>query len=46
MEHRQPVDGRRPATQGIPKVSFGMIMLNGPPFLPYDLCALYPFAQT
>lgn len=28
-----------------PKVTFGMIVLNGLPFLPYNLRALYPFAH-
>jgi hypothetical protein len=29
----------------MPKVSFGMIVLNGEPFLRYNLRALYPFAH-
>jgi hypothetical protein len=28
----------------LPSISFGMIVLNGRPFLPYNLRALYPFA--
>ncbi len=28
-----------------PRVTFGMIVLNGLPFLPYNLRALYPFAH-
>lgn len=30
---------------GRPRVTFGMIVLNGMPFLPYNLRALYPFAH-
>lgn len=29
----------------LPAISFGMIVLNGQPFLPYNLRALYPFAS-
>ena len=29
----------------LPRVSFGMIVLNGMPFVPYNLLALYPFAH-
>jgi len=29
----------------VPRVSFGMIVLNGMPFVPYNLRALYPFAH-
>ena len=32
-------------TTTLPRVSFGMIVLNGLPFLPYNLRALYPFAH-
>ncbi len=32
-------------TPALPKVSFGMIVLNGLPYLPYNLRALYPFAH-
>lgn len=28
----------------IPRVTFGMIVLNGQPFISYNLRALYPFA--
>ncbi|MDY6796176.1 MAG: glycosyltransferase family A protein [Actinomycetota bacterium] len=28
-----------------PRISFGMIVLNGQPFVPYNLEALYPFAH-
>lgn len=29
----------------MPKISFGMIVLNGEPFIPYNLRSLYPFAH-
>ena len=29
----------------LPRITFGMIVLNGEPFLPYNLRALYPFAH-
>jgi hypothetical protein len=40
----------RPATQpgfgrSHPTITFGMIVLDGMPFLPYNLRALYPFAH-
>ena len=30
---------------GIPKITFGIIVLNGEPFTRYNLRALYPFAH-
>lgn len=38
-QHPAAVDSRRP------KVTFGMIVLNGLPFLPFNLRALYPYAH-
>ncbi|MFC1960134.1 glycosyltransferase family 2 protein [Chloroflexota bacterium] len=32
-------------TGNIPAITFGMIVLNGMPFVPYNLRALYPFAH-
>ena len=32
-------------TDHLPAVTFGMIVLNGMPFLPYNLRALYPYAH-
>jgi hypothetical protein len=32
-------------TSRIPKVTFGIIVLNGEPFTRYNLRALYPFAH-
>lgn len=40
------IDGNAEASpEKLPKVTFGMIVLNGMPFLPYNLRALYPFAH-
>ena len=35
----------RAGHQGLPRVTFGMIVLNGEPFTRYNLRALYPFAH-
>lgn len=42
-----PLNGRRSSIvkSDTPTISFGMIVLNGQPFLPYNLRALYPFAK-
>lgn len=32
-------------TRSAPRITFGMIVLNGMPFLPYNLRAIYPFAH-
>ncbi|MFC1960142.1 hypothetical protein ACFLYO_05490 [Chloroflexota bacterium] len=32
-------------TNKLPRISFGMIVLNGLPFVSYNLRALYPFAH-
>ena len=39
-----PPAGRR-MSAATPRVTFGVIVLNGMPFLPYNLRALYPFAH-
>ena len=33
------------STSKLPRITFGMIVLNGEPFIRYNLRALYPFAQ-
>ncbi|MFC1960133.1 glycosyltransferase family 2 protein [Chloroflexota bacterium] len=33
------------STTHLPRITFGMIILNGMPFVPYNLRALYPFAH-
>ncbi len=39
------VDGLRSQNSGFPRITFGMIVLNGEPFVRYNLRALYPFAH-
>ncbi|MEW5938338.1 MAG: oligosaccharide flippase family protein, partial [Chloroflexota bacterium] len=42
---RQTFEGTRMNGMASPRVAFGMIVLNGEPFLKYNLRALYPFAH-
>ncbi len=44
--HLNPVSRRAVTSQALhPRVTFGMIVLNGMPFLPFNLRAIYPFAH-
>ncbi len=44
MSHRQNSDDPAIIAE-IPRITFGMIVLNGQPFLRYNLRALYPYAH-